>query len=237
MMLTAAGDMMQLGLRSFQETIDRFNDWMNQIAQAAQAMPGPAKSRGHRRCDCNCDCCTCMEADPWLECLPCGPKTSNTDVTLEARTGEVRKISLLLENNTSRDCTFALRVNTLMDGCGETLEGANLITFPTPTGVLAPCQCRKVDVLISLQPPFQGGQVYYADICIDHAECNRECVTVGIWVKPDSLVDHLMLCDHCRPRTGRYVEFVPCDCGCCSPGRRFYVCRESGQRSGQEGIN
>lgn len=207
-------DMLQLGLKNWTDMMGL----MGNLATAAMK-PGASKSKD----------CGCHDAPGWLDCAPCGPKTATTDLKLDTRLGEHRRLTLLIENNRKVESSFTVKVTKLIDACGQELKvpdgtaNVNLINFSPMEGVIQPDACQRVDVLVNLAPPFQGGQVYYAEIQLEGSCCARE-VSLGIWVQPDNLADQLMLCDPCRPKKGKRVEFNRCNCGNCPDNRNYYIC-------------
>lgn len=208
-------DLLEIGLRGLSDSMQVIDRLIKQ----------PAKKR-RQKSHCHC---TCM--DPMMDCYPCGPHRSDTDLRLEARLGERRLLSILFENNRKVSSQVTMNLAVLMDACGNVLEGNELIALQPRTFTLQPGECRRVRLGVNLVPPFEEGQVYYAEIRVD-GDCCAEAISLGIWVQPDHYADHHSLCDPCRPRIGRFVEFHNCDCGCCSEGKAYYICRRTAARSG-----
>lgn len=210
-MFDAASELVSIGLKSF-------SDSLNAINRISDINKKPGKTR-------TCHCCDCMDTHQWLDCLPCGQQISSTDLSLTARMGERRRLSIVLENNKSGSVAYAIQIENLMDACGNVISNDQLFQISPPKGVIATCACVRIDLFINLEAPLQAGQVYYADIKLS-GDCGCNSVSLGIWVEPEGIADFLALCDHCRPRKGKFVEFHNCDCGCCSEGRKYYLCNE-----------
>jgi len=212
LMVSTGLDLLEIGLRGMSAALDSITEMSGSLS--------PKKKHPHK----DYNCCECMDIDPWRDCYSCGPLMSTTDLKLEARPGERRHLSILIENNREVSSNFSISMQRLMDVCGQTLESQELITFTPSSGTLAPCECLRIDIWINMQPPFSSGQAYYGEIAIN-GSCCAKTVSLGIWIKPEHLVDHLVLCDHCRPKCGRFVEFS--DCGYCGPSRQYYMCCHS----------
>lgn len=176
----------------------------------------------------------CM--DPMMDCYPCGPLKSDTDLKLEARLGERRILAILVENNSKIEQNLTLKVSKIMDACGNLLEhGRNIIFVPEKLSLNAG-ECRRVQIAINIQPPFEDSSVYLAEITID-GSCTKEVITLAIWVQPDHYVDHLVLTDDCRPGKGRFYEFRNCDCGCCAEAKTYYMCCEEDRQRDEVAAN
>jgi hypothetical protein len=206
-----AGDLFQIGFKGL-------NDAMN-LLKTVNFTPMP-DAKGGNKCGC-AHCCP----DPWIDCLPCGPLTSTTDIKLEGRFGESRIASILLENNTQGECKFKVGFANFMDGCGQKIDPGNVIQASPMEGSIPPCSCKKIGLMVNLLPPFKPSQVYYGEIRLD-THCDSKVITFGIWIKPDTLVDYLALCNPCYPQKGKLIEVAACDCGCgcCIPARTLYAC-------------
>lgn len=208
-----AGDLFQIGVKNLKDTME--------VLKSANLIFGTTIKKNQQ-----CKCTYCCE-DPWIDCLPCGPLTSTTDINLEGRFGESRLVSVLLENNTKVDCKFEVTLTNFMDGCGQRIDPSNLMIINPRDGVLPPCSCKQIDLLVNLLPPFKPSQVYYGEIRLN-THCDAKIITFGIWVKPDTLVDYLALCNPCYPQKGKLVEVATCDSGCGCGGnsqpRILYAC-------------
>jgi hypothetical protein len=183
----------------------------------------------------NCNCC-----DEWSDCYPCGPLTSDTDLRIEGRMHERRFLSFIIENNKKDICEVKISVVTLFDACGRSYDASkNIIVVPSSLKI-EPETCAKVRVGINFSAPLEEGQVYYAEFKIEGA-CCADNISLGIWVEPDNYADYLTYCDPCKPKLGKFVDFVNCECGggsgsscgcgCYSRSRSYYVFPESAQKT------
>ena len=173
----------------------------------------------------------CM--DPMMDCYPCGPLESDTDLKLEARLGERRILSILVENNSKTKQSLTVEVSKIMDACGNLLDQDGSILFAPDELSLNAGECRRVQIAVNVQPPFQDSSIYLAEIKI-LGSCVEEIITLALWVQPDNYVDHLVLTDDCRPGKGRFYEFRNCECGCCAEGKIYYICCEEERRQRQK---
>ena len=169
----------------------------------------------------------CM--DPMMDCNPCGPLESDTDLKLEARLGERRVLSILVENNSKINQSLNLKVSKTMDACGNLLEHGRNIRFVPEEMTINAGECSRVQIAINMQPPFQDGSIYLVEIKV-LGSCVEELLTLALWVQPDNYVDHLLFTDDCRKGNGRFYEFRNCECGCCAEGKTYYICSEEMNR-------
>ena len=180
-------------------------------------------SKKHCGCGCGGFDSHCMT------CAPCGPATSSTDMTLETRLGERRRLTILIENNQKKESNFNISVAKIIDACGEEITNNELITFYPNEGNIPACKCQKVETLVDIGTNLQPGMVYYVEIKIDGQCCSNE-ISLGIWVDQETMIDGLVLCDPCKPRKGKFIEFSECTCGCCDNSTKYYLCDENAQR-------
>lgn len=173
----------------------------------------------------------CM--DPMMDCYPCGPLQSDTDLKLEARLGERRLLSILVENNSKISQNVTVKVSKIIDACGNLLEPGRNILFVPQEISLSAGECQRVQIAIDVRPPFQESSIYLVEIKIS-GPCVEEIITLALWVQPDNYVDHLVLTDDCRPGKGRFYEFRNCACGCCAEGKTYYLCCEDEYRQREE---
>lgn len=205
----ATRDFLEMGVQSLE-------DAFNTIDKIIGLSSNWNKSKEKCRCDC---------MDPMIDCYPCGPLRSDTDIKLETRLGELRVLSILVENNRNVPQEVKLDVKTIFDACGNMLENKREVIRFAPDSITIPaCDCQRAMIVVHVRPPFDDGQVYYAEIMVS-GDCFDEIVSLGIWVQPDHYIDHFVLTDPCRPKKGKFVEFRNCNCDCCSEGKLYYVCQ------------
>ena len=204
--------------------LNLFNIGMKSVSNAIQNI-GTKSNTG--KCGCG---------DAWCDCYPCGPLTSDTDLRVEGRMGERRLMSFIIENNKKEDCNVKLSVVAFFDACGNSYNPDKCIILLPDSLTIKPESCTRVRVGVNFTTPLDDGQVYYAEIKVEGA-CCAENISLGIWVEPDNYADFLTYCDPCKPKLGKFVDFVNCECGgsgssdcgcgCYSRARSYYVCPDS----------
>jgi hypothetical protein len=198
-----------------------FDIGMKSMAGIIQNM-GAKSPSGHSHCH-----------DPWLDCYPCGPLTSNTDLKVEGRYQETRVLSFLIENNRKVACDVNISVDKFFDACGIAYPPEKTIIIRPPALTIQPGDCGKIHVAVKITAPLKPGQVYYAELKIEGA-CCVDNISLGIWVEPDNYADYITYCDPCKPKIGKFVDFVNCECcmwkgssscKCCNQARTrtYYV--------------
>ena len=174
----------------------------------------------------DCDWCN---SDCWEEsiCSCCYTSDPATDLSVEGRLGERRVRRFIIENNLSTASTPEITVTALIDSCGNKLDPKGIISFKPEKATIAANSCLEVIVLLNLVPLLEAGNTYFAEIQVK-GSCRTEAITLSICMEPEGLIDHLVLCDDCRPQQGRFVEFESCGCSTkncgCSKTRRYYLC-------------
>ncbi|MEK6153634.1 hypothetical protein WIW50_10260 [Flavobacteriaceae bacterium 3-367] len=220
---TITTDLLDIGFRGLSDTLNMVNDLV------ASGLKSGSKISN---CNCGCECQGSL-----MDCCTCGKLSASVDIDVQARLGERRMVSFLIENNRSSPQEVELQVPILIDGCGERLQPGQNFRFDPPKFVIPPCHCQRVKLAIDLIPPFKECTAYYAEIRMT-GHCMDEKICLGIYVQPDNYVDHFTLTDSCRPKKGEFVEFASCgpchcecgdcSCECCVNTKSYYLCDPTG---------
>ena len=199
--------------------IDMSMELANQLIQRFNQM-----GSGKKNCHCNDTYDAKFIDEVCGDCMPCGAPNSTTDLKLVGRTGEIRKMSIVIENNLNKTSDYVLEVAPLMDQCGKEFDSKEFIMFSKRAGSIEACDSIKVDFFVKLDPKLTDNNVYFTEIKIDGTCCSNK-FSLGIWIKDDRMTDHLVLCDPCRSQKSELVQFN--NCNCCDgnyvhQGKKYY---------------
>ena len=208
--------------------IDMSMELANELISRFNSM---GKKRGSS-CGCQPNHCHCNDGydsryidELCGDCMPCGAPNSTTDLKLVARSGEVRKMSFVLENNLNKDSDFTIKAHPLMDQCGKEYESKSTIIFRDQNGTIPACKSIKIDFFVKIDQALPDNNVYYTEIEVEGKCCSNK-FSLGIWVQDDCFTDHLMLCDPCRNQKSEFVQFNNCQCcdehGEVRMGKKYY---------------
>ena len=164
----------------------------------------------------------------------CGRWDSNAEIKVQTRLGETRKISFLVENNRSTPVNVQMTTGPLIDSDGQDLQ-LNWVSFNPQKFALQSCECQGVEATLVIKPPLQDDRAYYTEFGLEG--CPTDPITVGVLVQAADLYDYYSLCDNCKPRKGRFIEYCEYECcGCCEKCSRYYMCEEVEDRKQQEPV-
>jgi hypothetical protein len=195
-------DLTGLAKQAFQPWADAYETWRSGVSDLLER-PGP---KGRTGCDCGCKSC---EPDR-CACRCC---VADSDLLLEARVGERRIITLVIENRWRRERDIELELSSWT----KTAEGVEIkAAIVSPTSFkLEPCGEAQVVIEVAIAGAAVAGAdkagagnqrtladvagcaVSYADLRIKG--CDLRSVRIAVAVPPRD-------CDAYR---------VDCACGCC----------------------
>ena len=196
------------------KTNDLFNaglDLQEKVLQYGMAViKNTLGERSHRHC-----CGDCHDADQY------GRWDASTDIKVQARFGEIRKVKFLVENNRSDDATIQVSAGPFIDSSGQEFDN-NLVFFTPQSITLKAGESAGIEATIQVNKPHEDDKAYYTEFRV--TGCPADPIKVGIFVLSNKFYDLYTLCDHCRPHQGTFIEFCDCcDCGCCEHCTRYYI--------------
>lgn len=161
---------------------------------------------------CTCSCCD-MDQLNLSNC--CNAAKRTTDLSVQARMGEVRVRRFVVENNLNKDVEINIEVSHLIDAYGKSIDNTQgLISVSPQKQLIRACECQNVEVIIKLEKPLSASNTYFTEIRLKGG-CEPDPVTLSICIEPDEEADHFVLYNRCKPQKGRFVVFEDCcNCGC-----------------------
>jgi hypothetical protein len=152
-----------------------------------------------------------------------------TDIKLEAELDERRIIKFLVENNRSREETITFKARSWIDAYGREFDATQTVNFSPASGTLKPGESVGVQAVIEISKKFfEPGMAYFTEFVLEG--CPAKPISVGLLVYPQDRYVHYAVCEPCRRRHGRFVEFCGTGCGCgssscgcgCDPHHHWY---------------
>jgi len=134
---------------------------------------------------------------------------------VEARLGETRVVTFLVENNRPHETKITFRARSWLDAFGRELPGDE-IKFEPEDATLPPGEAVGVQAVINVSEPLEAGMAYFTEFILEG--CQTKPISVGLWIQDSGWYDHYAVCDPCRHRRARFVEFCHdhhdywCDC-------------------------
>jgi len=215
---------MRRGFGLLGETADRINQMVK--GKCGCCSCGPV-------CNCNCSCSCHREKELTCGCCRCGPECrcdctcpchlekrffrhpaaekwhANIDIPLVTRLGERRIIPFLVENNRPRKVEITFRSGPWIDASGQELNNIP-VAFDPPKASLESGESVAVKATLNINAPLAAGMTYFTEFILEG--CPARPISVGVWVKHEGAYAHYAVCDPCRRRKGRFLEFChdPC---------------------------
>jgi hypothetical protein len=145
------------------------------------------------------ECCP----DEPRHCCGAGRFSTTTDIKLEARAGEQRVITLLVENNRPSEATVAFKPGPWLDAQGRAV--AIPVEFSPASVTLKAGEAVSIKALVKVMAPAEAGMTYFTEFIMEG--CSYRPITVGLRVQAEGCHDVFVQCDECRPARGRFVEY------------------------------